>query len=127
MFNLQVKVVIAAKNPKQLADFYARVINGEVIIGEKGVHYCVLNESGTQIQLYRPSRNFENQPKSKALSFCIESKQSEEPLREIDNWLKKMISYGAIEIEKPSMKNFGAEVWLKDPDGNYFLIVVPTK
>jgi hypothetical protein len=47
------------------------------------------------------------------------------PLPTIEKWVGVLISRDAKLAQEPTVEPFGAEAWMTDPEGNYFLIYVP--
>ncbi len=118
--------MIASKNPQNLCKFYASAIHGEIVQGINNTHFWVYQKaSKLKIQIYRPSRSKPWPLIGKALAPCLQNKASKNPLITLENWTEELISYGAIAIENPNLESFGAEAWMKDPEGNYFLAYVP--
>ena len=127
MSSLQVSLVIASKKPKKLSEFYAFATNGYVKPGFDEDHYLIINPSGLKIQVYRPSQRKPLPDKGRASSLCLQHAPSIKPLSIISEWATSLIKRGATVFEQPKLESFGAESWLIDPEGNYFLIVVPRK
>ncbi|WP_320664305.1 VOC family protein [Prochlorococcus sp. MIT 1223] len=126
MTKLEASVVIAAREPKALADFYAKVNKVDIVDGIEPDHYLVsINDGSLYIQFYRPSRTRDFPEKGRSTSICFQSKAVSQPLIYIANWSSDLEKLGATLVEPPINKSFGAEAWMTDPEGNKFLILVP--
>ena len=125
MSEIEVSWVIASERPKELAEFYAFVINGEIREGKNNQHFLIVDPTGLKIHIYRPSEKCTWQKMGHASSICMATKPSLDPLSEIEEWSSRLISNGATVVEGPRVESFGAESWIADPEGNYFLILAP--
>ena len=125
MSSLKVSLVIASMKPEKLSEFYAFATNGDIKPGFNEDHYLIIHPCGLNIQVYRPSERRTLSEKGRASSLCLQQAPSDKPISAISEWVKNLISRGAVVFEQPKLESFGAESWLIDPEGNYFLIVVP--
>ena len=125
MSSLQISLVIAANKPKKLSEFYAFATNGDLQAGIKSDHFSIVNSNGFHIQVYRPSKKESWINRGRAAALCLQQVPSSNPLHAISEWVAILLSRGAVVIDPPKLESFGAEAWLSDPDGNYFLIFVP--
>ncbi len=120
-----VSVILASRSPKELAEFYAIAINAKACQGENIDHWSVAYGNGLRIQFYKPSKNQSLLIKGRGCSLCIEGNPSDSPLSDIRKWSLFLASRGATLLEKAKLESFGAEVWMEDPEGNNFLLLIP--
>ncbi len=125
MSSIQSHIAIASRDPITLSKFYLFAINGEPQPGLNQDHCRILCKNGVCIDIYRPAKNRPWPDKGRAVALCLQKEPSIDPLISIDEWAKRLISRGATFVEEPEVQLFGAESWLTDPEGNYFLIFVP--
>ncbi len=121
-----VEWIIATSSPSDLADFYSRAIEGGVISEGSDNHYWIFHPDGMKINFYKPSRSRSWPAKGRSTSLCIKHEPAEDPLSVIEEWSLKLRDKGALILEKPMLEAFGAESWMEDPEGNCFLILVPS-
>ena len=125
MSQVHVGWVLASETPSLLAEFYSFAMNAKVTPGRNNSHFWVQHSGGMTLQVYRPSRSKSFPTKGRASALCLWRDPSADPLAEIDDWSSTLIAKGAKLSEKPRMESFGAESWMKDPEGNCFLILIP--
>tara|TARA_Y100001968_G_C19261479_1_gene669498 strand:- start:270 stop:656 length:387 start_codon:yes stop_codon:yes gene_type:complete len=122
---IQTNFIIASKYPKELANFYSKVNQNEVLKGFNDFHYLLPMGRGFYIQFYRPSK-IENWPiQGRSVAICFQEKPSPAPMKKIEDWRANLIKLGAKTFSDPKIEFFGVEAWMNDPEGNAFLIVVP--
>ena len=126
MIESGISFVLASEAPKKLAEFYAFAMNAEVHPGLSDLHWLIVHPDGTRMQIYYPSQSRPLPKRGRALALCITGPSSIDPIASLEEWSLKLISRGAIVVEEPRLESFGAEAWLSDPEGNDFLILVPT-
>ena len=117
--------ILAAERPYELAEFYAFAMDAEIKPGFNKTHFLVVNSFGFKIQIYKPSINKVTHLKGSALSICLQGPPSSSPKDDLQKWILKLVSEGAEVKDEPALKAFGAEVWISDPEGNVFVLVVP--
>ena len=122
----QISWLLMADAPKALAEFYGFAMNAQVRQGLNVSHWYVANLEGLRIEIFSPSRTRPRPCKGRGFSLCLKGKKSMKPLLEIKEWSSKLVARGAVLLEKPIVEDFGVESWLGDPEGNQFLIVVPS-
>ena len=116
--------VIASKAPHVLAQFYSCAFGLEIQGESTQAYFYLINSEGMKLHIYRPSRKAVWPPKGMTCSICAEKDNSSMPLIDIKKWSDELIKKGAASLEDPREENFGAECWMADPEGNYFLILV---
>ncbi len=125
MSSIHKSLVIASKNAYELSKFYAFVLDGEVCAYQKEENHCVVNSDGIKVHIYQPSKKQPWPKRGRASALCLEHPPSLNPLIVVNEWASSLIARGALRAEEPILKSFGAESWMTDPEGNYFLIFVP--
>ncbi len=126
MSQIHVGYVLASKCPSSLAEFYSFAIGEEILSGVNDEHFCVFHPAGLKLQIYRPSRKHTFPIRGKASALCIWRETCDNPLEVLVEWASSLVSKGGNIVEEPRMESFGAEAWMEDPEGNYFLICIPT-
>ena len=119
--------VIAASLPLKLAEFYASAFEGELKSGYTSDDFCVCLPGGVNLYIYKPSRNSQKLHRDSFTSLCLHSDAKDKPLDYLKHWLKTLVLKGSSVSVEPKLEAFGAEAWLKDPEGNRFLLFVPHK
>ena len=119
--------VIASKSPKDLAIFYALLIEGELRPGSSHKDFCIFTQQGINIYIYQPTSEKDFPIRGNVHSLCLNSESQHNPLEYLEAWINNLIDKGATISDKPKSEVFGAEAWLKDPEDNLFLIFVPKK
>tara|TARA_B100000579_G_scaffold161760_1_gene131368 strand:+ start:95 stop:508 length:414 start_codon:yes stop_codon:yes gene_type:complete len=122
---MNINIVIASENPKELSEFYAKINSDKVNKGFNAFHYFISLSSRSQIHFYRPNENYEWQREGNSTSLCFQGEPSEDPSKIIERWTFEIIKFGGSPMEEPKLENFGSEQWMLDPEGNQFLILVP--
>ncbi len=125
MCSIQPSLLIASHHPQKLSKFYAFATCGELQPGINNDHYLIIHRTGMNIQIYRPSLGRPWPKRGKAAALCLQQKSSINPLLSVNEWVERLISRGAGVVERPRLELFGAESWMIDPEGNYFVIFVP--
>ena len=123
MSYIEVEFVVSSGNPLELAQFYSFLCNGKILKGENKSHFLVLSSSGMRINLYRPSSRSDLINKGRGAAICLQKKIKSDRLTALREWIAEIISKGG-EVLEERLEDFGAEAWMKDPEGNDFLIVV---
>tara|TARA_Y100001968_G_C19429344_1_gene756115 strand:- start:869 stop:1255 length:387 start_codon:yes stop_codon:yes gene_type:complete len=126
MSSIETSFVIASKQPKELAEFYAKVHETDISKGISSDHYLVPVSDGLNIHFYLSSDHFNMPKKVRSACLCFERRSSSDPLSIVKEWSIEIQKIGGFIIEAPKNESFGAEAWLSDPEGNDFLIFVPT-
>ena len=125
MVGMGISFLIASSNPSELADFYALVCNGQLSKGLNSKHYLITYRQTNKIQIYKPSaERWPIHSTSSALALCFEKEARLEPLTKLKEWCEEIVAHGASVLEEPRDEFFGAEAWLKDPQGNSFLLLI---
>ena len=119
--------VIASKEPKKLAKFYAQVNDVKTYIEIEFDYYEVILQNGLKLKIYKPSikQSFSIADR-RFSSICFLKSPSTDPLSELKQWSSKITKYGAKIESDLKLKTFGAEAWVSDLDRNNFLILVPS-
>ena len=123
---IQTRLVVASLQPELLAEFYAFAVDGRIASGFHGSHFVVSVSNEMNIHFYKPSRN-QSSIQGNVIAICLEKPPSIDPLDVIKIWSSQLFSRGGSFVEDPRMESFGAESWMTDPEGNYFLIFVLIK
>tara|TARA_B100001250_G_C19172596_1_gene517359 strand:- start:129 stop:530 length:402 start_codon:yes stop_codon:yes gene_type:complete len=118
--------LIASANPRELSEFYALVCNGKAIKGFNPSHFLIMYRQNYKIQIYKPSAEFIKPSGGlPALSICFQKQSNPEPFLKLKEWCEEIVKLGAVVYREPQNEFFGAEVWMSDPEGNIFLLLVP--
>ena len=123
---IETSFVIAAKAPKELAEFYAKVHKVKISQGITADHFLIQVGVGINIHIYKLSDSKKNLKGGRASCLCFQKQPSSKALSIVEKWSIELQKFGAIFIEEVREESFGAEVWLSDPEGNDFLLLVPT-
>ena len=122
---MNINFVIASKNPKELSGFYAKINSGKASRGFNATHYFISLSNRSKIHFYRPNENHEWQRKGNSTSLCFQGEPSEDPLKMIETWISEILKIGGSVMGITKLANFGSVLWMLDPEGNQFLILVP--
>ncbi len=125
MFVNEVNFVLASRDPKGLAEFYSLALDAKRKSGANNDIWFVVKDKGMKLQIYRPSQSKSYPTIGKNFALCIQGCSSEEPLGSIREMSLDLISIGATVAEEAKLELFGAELWMRDPEGNNFLLYVP--
>ena len=116
--------ILASRQPRQLAGFYAELLNTSVRTGLADHHWIVpLGTSGT-LQIYTPSRNRPWPSSGSVLAPCLQRQVEADPLAALTTWQEQVMGLGGRSTEPPRLEPFGAECWMEDPEGQRFLLLV---
>lgn len=116
--------VLAARDPQRLAAFYAGLLQTEAQAGLADHHWIVPLPAGGSLQIYTPSRHRPWPASGAVLAPCFQRSTTNTPLEELWSWRADVIAMGGGSTEDPRQESFGAECWLKDPEGQSFLLLV---
>ncbi len=120
--------IIASNEPGTLASFYGLLLECNTSKGINEKHFFINYKNLVQIEFYCPSRDRDFHVKyPPKVSICFKGEPSDDPLKVTEDWCRRVVSLGGVVSEHPINETFGAEVWLKDPEGNNFLIYIPLK
>ncbi len=122
---MNINFVIASQDPKGLSNFYGKINSDKVIKGFTSTHYFISLSNRSKIEFYRPGKDYEWKSTGNSASLCFEGKPSIEPLKAIATWSSELLGLGGKVKSSPKLRKFGAELWMLDPEGNHFLILVP--
>ena len=122
---MNINFVIASKDPKGLSNFYSKINSDKVIKGFNSTHYFISLSNRSKIDFYRPGKNYEWTNRGNSASLCFEGKPSIDPLKTIETWSLEILESGGKVKSSSRLQEFGAELWMLDPEGNHFLILVP--
>ncbi len=122
---MNINFLIASKDPKGLSNFYSKINSDKVIKGFNSTHYFISLSNRSKIDFYRPGKNYEWTNRGNSASLCFEGKPSIEPLKAIETWSLELLKLGGKTKSSSRLEKFGAELWMLDPEGNHFLILVP--
>ena len=120
----QLTWVLASLEPERLAQFYAALLGLDPRPGLSPSHWLVTTATGLDLQFYRPSRQRSLAAQGRAWSPCFSEQTEDEPLQLLQHWCEQACEQGAQQGDAPRLEPFGAECWMKDPDGNDFLLLV---
>tara|TARA_Y100001968_G_C19406318_1_gene743845 strand:- start:998 stop:1381 length:384 start_codon:yes stop_codon:yes gene_type:complete len=126
MSSNQCIVVIASKRPREIANFYGQINEVEILEGVDSDHYLVPLQNGLRIDVYLPSSDFSWSKGNRLTALCFQKNSSSTPMSVLEDWSAELIALGGKISSVPTMQSFGAEAWISDPDGNDFLILVPS-
>ena len=122
---IQISWVLAAEDSARLAKFYSELFQAKLKPGVADHHCIVQFSGGTQLEIYRPSRQRPFPARGRALAPCLSLPPSEEPLPELQRLLSNALQRGGSILEKARLESFGAEAWIRDPEGNPLLLLAP--
>ena len=120
----QLSWVLASPEPERLAGFYAALLGVDARAGFSSSHWLVRTTAGADLQFYRPSRQRPLAAQGRAWSPCFSDHTEGDPLQQLRCWCDWACQQGAQQLDAPRLEPFGAECWLKDPDGNDVLLLV---
>ena len=126
MSSIEISFVIASKRPKALAEFYSNVSQINFIQGIDPDHYLLSIKDVFLLQIYRPSLSRPWPNKGRSMSICFQKRPALEPMPVLEEWSYYLIKKGGTVSEKLRNEPYGAETWVTDPEGNDFLILVPS-
>ena len=122
---IQISWVLAAQDTKRLGRFYSELFQAGLKPGVADHHCIVQFSDGTQLEIYRPSRQRPFPARGRALAPCLRIPPSMEPLPELQRLLSSALQRGGSLLEKARLEPFGAEAWIHDPEGNPLLLLAP--
>ena len=126
MILMKINFVIASENPKELSDFYAKINSDKVNKGFNSTHYFISLSNRTKIHFYLPNEHHQFQRKGNSTSLCFQGEASQEPAEFIKSWTSEILKLGGRVMGPSKLVKFGSEQWMLDPEGNQFLILVPS-
>ncbi|MFM7314082.1 MAG: VOC family protein, partial [Cyanobium sp.] len=85
-------------------------------------HWRVPLPGGGGLELYAPSRRRPAPAPGGRLAPCLRRSGDGQTLAD---WLDAACALGAALVEGPRQEPFGWEAWLRDPEGNPLLLLVP--
>ena len=122
---MQISWVLAAEDTGKLGRFYSDLFQARLIPGMAD-HHCVVEfGNGTWLEIYRPSRQRSFPTRGRALAPCLRLDPSLDPLPELQSLLSTALERGGSLLEEARVEAFGAEAWIKDPEGNPLLLLAP--
>ena len=122
---IQISWVLAAEDSARLATFYRELFQATLKPGVAEQHCIVQFSDGTQLEIYRPSRRRPFPARGRALAPCLRLPPSKEPLPELQRLLSNALQSGGSLLEEARLEPFGAEAWIRDPEGNPMLLLAP--
>ncbi len=122
---IRVSWVIAAREPSKLAEFYAFAMDASMNHGPWDSKTFICHRDGIELQFYKPSSKLPWPSTGRSTAICLQKQSSSNPLLVLEEWSASLSFKGAKREEDIRLAPFGAELWLKDPEGNNFLILVP--
>ena len=118
-------LVLAADDPAALARFYGALLHVDPQPGLSSRHWRVPWPAGGWLELYAPSRRRPQPRQSGRLALCLQRKAEEtRALAVLHAWIAMALELGASVDDPPRQEPFGAEAWLRDPEGNRLLLLV---
>tara|TARA_Y100001968_G_C19331706_1_gene704663 strand:+ start:379 stop:762 length:384 start_codon:yes stop_codon:yes gene_type:complete len=121
---IEVSFIIESDSPGDLASFYEKVSEAKASQGLSSEHYVINKSHEFKIQIYRSSKKRISPIKGFASAVCFQKKTNLDPISEVKRWSENLISIGARTIDAPRLEPFGAELWMIDPEGNAFLLMM---
>ncbi len=125
MSQIELNFVLASNEPYQLSKFYEVALSAELKPGFNDQHFWITHPNGTKIQIYRSSLSRPFPLRGRNLAMCLVGQASLDPLSNLEDWVQRLVSMGATVVESCRLESFGAEVWMADPEGNEFLLLLP--
>jgi predicted enzyme related to lactoylglutathione lyase len=122
---MQISWVLAADDTGKLGRFYSDLFQARLIPGMANHHCLVQFGNGTRLEIYRPSRKRSFPTRGRALAPCLRLDPSLDPLPELQSLLSTALERGGSLLEEARVEAFGAEAWIKDPEGNPLLLLAP--
>ena len=122
---MNINFVIASENPKELADFYAKINSDKANKGFNSTHYFISLSNRSKIHFYRPNEPHDWQRKGNSTSLCFQGEPSENPSKFLESWTTEILKIGGRNMGLAKLAEFGSEQWMLDPEGNQFLVLVP--
>ena len=122
---MQISWVLAAEDTGKLGRFYSDLFQARLIPGMEDHHCVVQFGNGTRLEIYRPSRKRSFPTRGRALAPCLRLDPSLDPLPELQSLLSTALERGGSLLEEARVEAFGAEAWIKDPEGNPLLLLAP--
>ena len=122
---MNVNIVIASKNPKELSGFYAKINSDKANKGFNSTHYFISLSNRSKIHFYQPNENYEWERKGNSTSLCFQSEPSKDPSKFMKSWISDILKIGGSVMGVSKLAKFGSEQWMLDPEDNQFLILVP--
>lgn len=118
-------LVLAADDPAALASFYGDLLEVEAVPGWGLGHWRVPWPPGGWLEIYAPSRSRPQPRQPGRLALCLQrTVHKADALEVLNTWIAAAIECGANGAEAPRLEDFGAEAWLRDPEGNGLLLLV---
>ncbi|MCP9915568.1 VOC family protein [Cyanobium sp. ATX 6F1] len=117
--------MLAADDPAALAGFYGELLLVKALPGWGPGHWRLPWPPGGWLEIYAPSRSRPQPRQPGRLSLCLQRTASQDDaLSVLTAWIAAAIAAGASGAEPPRLEAFGAEAWLRDPEGNRLLLLV---
>lgn len=118
-------LVLAADDPRALAQFYGALLEREPQPGLTASHWRVPWPSGGWLEIYAPSRRRPQAQQQGRLAIGVHRRaDGTDALTRLEDWIAAALELGAALQEPPRLEPFGAEAWLLDPEGNRLLLLV---
>ena len=122
---IQISWVLAAQDSARLATFYSELFQAKLNPGLADHHCIVQFSDGTQLEIYRPSRQRPFPARGRALAPCLRLPPSQDPQPELERLVSNALQRGGSILEDVRLEPFGAEAWIHDPEGNALLLLAP--
>ena len=108
-------LVLASKNPQNLASFYTDLFSGEFVTAAPEGSVTVHLSTGIDMVLYQyPRKCLQSQPDNR-LALCLRC-------TDLEDMRQRATRLGAQVLEPIRQKPFGREQWLLDPENNRVLL-----
>ena len=121
----QASLVLAADDSRSLAAFYGSLLGCQPEAGFSASHWRLAWPAGGLLEIYEPSQARPLPRQIGRLSLCLQQDCSDErPLAQLQAWIDSAMAAGASLEQSPRLEPFGAEAWLRDPEGNRFLLLI---
>lgn len=122
---VRASIVLAADDPAGLARFYGALLEAEPLPGLHPNHWRLPWPAGGLLELYAPGRARPQPRQQGRLALCLQqASQRGEPSTQLKGWIEQAVALGASVLEPARLEPFGAEAWLRDPEGNRLLLLV---
>ena len=122
---LKISWLLAAIQPKDLACFYADLFQGSYKEGLSAEHWLVETSKVTIMEIYRPSLSRPFPKRGEVSAPFIRLVPTLNPLETLRLHVNAFLEKGAQLKSDECLLPFGAERWLKDPEGNPLLVFAP--
>jgi len=122
---MKASIVLAADDPASLARFYGALLQTKPRPGLSPTHWRLAWPAGGFLELYAPGRARPQAQQQGRLALCLQQEANgEDPEARLERWIEEALVLGGALLEPARLEPFGAEAWLRDPEGNRLLLLV---